>query len=39
MSLNRWDLRKRDGEWAIARRTTRKLGEAGALDVLGPDQG
>ncbi len=34
VSLNRWELVKQRGEWLIARRTTRKLGSADALDVL-----
>ena len=34
VSLNRWELVKQHGEWLIARRTTRKLGSADALDVL-----
>jgi uncharacterized protein (TIGR02246 family) len=34
VSLNRWELVKRDGEWLIARRTTRLLGHPEALAVL-----
>ncbi len=34
VSMNRWEVVKRDGEWAIARRTTRRLGHAEALGVL-----
>jgi uncharacterized protein (TIGR02246 family) len=34
VSLNRWELVKRDGDWFIARRTTRLLGHREALDVL-----
>ncbi len=34
VSLNRWELVKRHGEWLIARRTTRLLGHPEALDVL-----
>jgi uncharacterized protein (TIGR02246 family) len=35
VSLNRWELVKRDGEWLITRRTTRILGHPEALAVLG----
>jgi uncharacterized protein (TIGR02246 family) len=34
VSLNRWELAKRDGEWLITRRTTRVLGHPEALAVL-----
>ena len=34
VSLNRWELGKRDGEWLITRRTTRVLGHPAALAVL-----
>ena len=34
VSFNRWWLLKRDGAWLIARRLTRTLGHAEALDVL-----
>jgi uncharacterized protein (TIGR02246 family) len=34
VSLNRWELVKADGEWLIARRTTRRLGHPEALDVI-----
>lgn len=36
VSFNRWELSKRDGEWLIARRTTRVLGHAEALGVFAP---
>jgi len=35
VSLNRWELVRRDGEWLIARRTTRLLGHAEAAAVFG----
>jgi uncharacterized protein (TIGR02246 family) len=34
VSLNTWDLVKRDGAWQIARRTTRVLGHPEAPDLL-----
>jgi uncharacterized protein (TIGR02246 family) len=34
VSLNRWELERRDGEWQIARRTTRLLGHEQALGVF-----
>jgi uncharacterized protein (TIGR02246 family) len=34
VSCNRWDLIKRDGEWAIARRTTRVLGTPDGTELL-----
>jgi uncharacterized protein (TIGR02246 family) len=34
VSLNRWELERRDGAWLIARRTTRLLGHPEALAVL-----
>jgi uncharacterized protein (TIGR02246 family) len=34
VSLNRWELGKRAGEWLITRRTTRILGHPEALAVL-----
>jgi uncharacterized protein (TIGR02246 family) len=34
VSLNRWELVKQDGEWLIARRTTRRLGTEEAQAVL-----
>lgn len=34
VSLNRWDLERRDGKWLIARRTTRLLGHAEAQTLL-----
>ena len=37
VSVNRWDVAKRSGEWEIVRRTTRRLGTADVLEVLGPD--
>lgn len=39
VSFNRWELAKRDGEWLIARRTTRLLGHGEALGVFAPDAG
>ena len=35
VSLNRWELVREGGGWLIARRETRKLGCADALQVLG----
>jgi uncharacterized protein (TIGR02246 family) len=37
VSLNRWEVTKREGEWAVARRTTRRLGTDDVLRVLGTD--
>ena len=34
VSVNRWELVKRDGTWLIARRTTRLLGHPEALALL-----
>ncbi len=34
VSVNRWELERRDGEWLIARRTTRILGHAEAAALL-----
>lgn len=34
VSLNRWELERRDGEWRIARRTTRLLGHEQAPGVF-----
>ncbi len=34
VSFNRWELERRDGEWLIARRTTRLLGHEEAQRVL-----
>lgn len=34
VSVNRWELERRDGTWLIARRTTRVLGHPEALAVL-----
>ena len=34
VSLNRWELERRDGEWLVARRTTRLLGHEEALTVF-----
>jgi uncharacterized protein (TIGR02246 family) len=34
VSVNRWELVKRDGEWLIARRTTRVLGHPDVASVL-----
>jgi uncharacterized protein (TIGR02246 family) len=34
VSLNRWELERRDGEWLIARRLTRLLGHAEATAVF-----
>jgi uncharacterized protein (TIGR02246 family) len=34
VSLNRWELEKRDGAWLVARRTTRILGHPEALAVI-----
>jgi uncharacterized protein (TIGR02246 family) len=34
VSLNRWELEKQRGDWLIARRTTRKLGCADAVQVI-----
>ena len=35
VSANRWELRRAGGTWAVVRRTTRRLGHAEALSVLG----
>jgi uncharacterized protein (TIGR02246 family) len=37
VSFNRWELCKRDGEWAIARRTTRVLGTPDGSELLDDD--
>jgi uncharacterized protein (TIGR02246 family) len=34
VSLNRWEMVKRDGSWLIARRTTRVLGHAEAAAIF-----
>jgi uncharacterized protein (TIGR02246 family) len=34
VSMNRWELEKRDGAWLVARRTTRILGHPEALSVI-----
>jgi uncharacterized protein (TIGR02246 family) len=34
VSLNRWELAKRDGTWLIVTRTTRILGHPEALDLI-----
>lgn len=34
VSLNRWELERRDGRWLIARRVTRLLGHAEALAIF-----
>ena len=34
VSFNRWELERRDGEWLIARRTTRLLGHEEAAGVF-----
>jgi uncharacterized protein (TIGR02246 family) len=34
VSLNRWELERRNGHWQIARRTTRLLGHEEAKDVF-----
>jgi uncharacterized protein (TIGR02246 family) len=34
VSMNRWELTKREGGWLIARRTTRLLGHPEALGVI-----
>jgi uncharacterized protein (TIGR02246 family) len=34
VSFNRWELERRDGEWLIARRTTRLLGHEEAASLL-----
>ena len=38
VSLNRWELVKRDGAWQITQRTTRVLGHAEALAIFGAAQ-
>jgi hypothetical protein len=35
VSFNRWELERRDGEWLVARRTTRLLGHEEAQRVFG----
>jgi len=35
VSVNRWELRRRAGTWLIERRTTRRLGHAETLSLLG----
>jgi uncharacterized protein (TIGR02246 family) len=34
VSFNRWELERRDGEWLVARRTTRLLGHAEAQGLF-----
>jgi hypothetical protein len=34
VSVNRWELERRDGRWLIARRTTRLLGHDEAAAIL-----
>jgi ketosteroid isomerase-like protein len=34
VSFNRWELERRDGQWQVARRTTRLLGHADATALL-----
>jgi hypothetical protein len=38
VSFNRWELERRDGEWLIARRTTRLLGDAEARALFRPSR-